>query len=117
MALVTKFKLQGSERVGNGVVATGETVSRGTIAMINSDGYVEEIDGKYPDTKKLTDEFSSADVSIIGFNSEYMGLPHKLFKARGVTLEFNGALSMSKASFKMPSDMSDVEMYIMPMNV
>lgn len=44
MALVTKFKLQGSERVGNGVVATGESVSRGTIAMINSDGYVEEID-------------------------------------------------------------------------
>jgi hypothetical protein len=44
MALIEKFKDEGVERIGNGVVATGENVLRGTIAMFNVSGYIEEID-------------------------------------------------------------------------
>jgi hypothetical protein len=44
MALIEKFKDEGVERLGNGVVAAGESVVRGTIAMFNASGYIEEVD-------------------------------------------------------------------------
>jgi hypothetical protein len=78
--------------------------------------YVEEIDGKFPDCKKLIDGFEPVGVDSIGYNPEYMGLPHKLFKASGAALEFGGEDKMAKAVFKTP-DSDEVEMYLMPMKI
>ncbi len=43
MAKITRFKFLGSERLGNGIVEDEKEVSRGTIAMFNADGKVDEI--------------------------------------------------------------------------
>ena len=42
MALIEKFKDQGVERIGNGTVAAEKSLSRGTIAMFNASGALEE---------------------------------------------------------------------------
>lgn len=43
MAIVTKFKNVGPERVGNGVMAASESVDRGSLCAFNSTGTVQEI--------------------------------------------------------------------------
>lgn len=78
--------------------------------------YIEEIDGKFPDCDKVVDGFEVSDVSAVGFNSQYLSLPYKLFKTSGAKLEFSGESKMARAIFKT-ADLDDVEMYLMPMKV
>ncbi len=76
--------------------------------------YIREIDGKFPACDMVVNDFVVSDVSEIGFNSQYLGLPFKLFKASGAKLEFSGDGKVARATFKT-TDLGDVEMYLMPM--
>ena len=42
MALIEKFKDQGVERIGNGIVAAAESLTRGTIAIFDASGKLAE---------------------------------------------------------------------------
>jgi len=78
--------------------------------------FVEIIDGKWPDTKKLTDKFVKGQIDMIGFKPEYTGLPHKLFGATGAEVTFGGEHAMAFIKFKT-RDLEDVDLYIMPMRI
>jgi len=81
-------------------------------------GYVEVIDGKFPDTQKVIDKFKPEKVSEIAFSPEYLSLPKKLFGANGVTLEFGGKDGTARAKFKHnKTSYTDIEMYLMPMRM
>lgn len=43
MAGITRFKITGNERVGNGAITTGQSVDRGTLCAFDTDGKVREL--------------------------------------------------------------------------
>lgn len=42
MAVISRFKIAGPERIGNGRIASSKTVERGTICAFDADGLVQE---------------------------------------------------------------------------
>ena len=78
--------------------------------------FVEIIDGKWPDTKKVIEGFAKCKIDEIGYNPEYAGLPHKIFGATGAKFTFGGENAIARIQFKT-RDHEDVDFYIMPMRL
>lgn len=81
--------------------------------------YIKSIDGKFPDTVKVIEQFSPCSVDAIGYNPQYLGLPYKLFKVTEMKLEFSGGADVARGSFSLDKHGADVrvEMYIMPLKL